>query len=167
MAKVLISVFSNVTFTKEKYHDSFVQNFINVLERMGNDVMSIFGNDYTDHPFKFKTINYILKQELLEKVNKFNPDIIITFNNYFPCEEIITKTDCPIILYTADGCDFFAFQDLIKNDLDNWVLLNIVVSPLLSLIIMGICVWTIKTISKNKNLDLVFFGGAYYQKENP
>ena len=58
------------------------------------------------------------------------------------------------------------FQDLIKNDLDNWVLLNIVVSPLLSLIIMGICVWTIKTISKNKNLDLVFFGGAYYQKEN-
>lgn len=59
------------------------------------------------------------------------------------------------------------FQDLIKNDLDNWVLLNIVVSPLLSLIIMGICVWTIKTISKNKNLDLVFFGGAYYQKENP
>ena len=59
------------------------------------------------------------------------------------------------------------FQDLIKNDLDNWVLLNIVVSPLLSLIIMVICVWTIKTISKNKNLDLVFFGGAYYQKENP
>ncbi len=125
MAKVLISVFSNVTFTKEKYHDSFVQNFINVLERMGNDVMSIFGNDYTDHPFKFKTINYILKQELLEKVNKFNPDIIITFNNYFPCEEIITKTDCPIILYTADGCDFFAFQDLIKKYNDRYIYLNL------------------------------------------
>lgn len=55
-------------------------------------------------------------------------------------------------------------QDIIMNDVENWFLLNIVISPILSFTIMIICIWIIKILSCNKILDLIFFGGAYYSQ---
>lgn len=56
------------------------------------------------------------------------------------------------------------FQDIIKNDVEDWFLLNIVISPILSFAIMIVCIWIIRILSRNKILDLIFFGGAYYSQ---
>ena len=125
MARIIISTFSNVTWTKEKYHDSFVEGFANALKRCGNQVLMIRTNEFVDYPVTSKLKSNINKKKLLKSINNFNPELIITFNNSFPCEEFITRTSCPIILYTADGCDFFAFKDLIKKYQDRYVFFNL------------------------------------------
>ncbi len=55
----------------------------------------------------------------IDKVKKFQPDIIFTFNNQIS-EEIIKVTDCPIILFEADLSEFFANTDLIKKYKDRY-----------------------------------------------
>lgn len=125
MARVLVSAFSNVTWTKERHHDSFVEGFTRALERCGNEVLLVMVNGFIHHPMSPILAPNINKSELIEDITEFNPELIITFNNSFPCEEFITITNCPIILYTADGCDFFAFKELINKHLDRYVFLNL------------------------------------------
>lgn len=124
MANVIISAFSNVTFTKEKFQDSFVQGFINVLLRMGNNVMSIYGNDLLTGMITPYIPHKEAHEHFMDKVKKFKPDLIITFNHYFPCKELITETNCPIVVYVSDGCDLFAFPELIKKYIDRYTFLK-------------------------------------------
>ncbi|WP_147276945.1 glycosyltransferase [Runella aurantiaca] len=120
MAKILFSAFSNVTWTPEKHLDSFVEGFIRSLARSGNEVLNIRTNDFVKHPITSKLIPFIDKAELQKKIKDFNPDLIITFNNSFPFEEVVSETNCPIALYVADGPDFFAFKDLISKYADRY-----------------------------------------------
>lgn len=125
MARILLSAFSNVTWTKEKHHDSFVEGFINSLIRCGNDVMSVRCNDFMLHPCSTNLKINIQKSKMINLIEKFNPELIITFNNSFPCEEFVTRTNCPIVLYTADGCDFFSLKGLISEYRDRYIFLNL------------------------------------------
>lgn len=125
MARILLSAFSNVTWTKEKYHDSFVEGLSNALKRCGNEVFMVRVNEFVEHPVTSNIYSFVNKKKLIEDIDKFNPELIITFNNSFPCEEFVTKTNCPILLYTADGCDFFAFKNLISAYRERYVFLNL------------------------------------------
>ncbi len=120
MAKILFSSFSNVTWTKQKYLDFFVEGFLRSLKRNGNHVLSIRTNDFVTHPVTSKCRQNINKAKLLSKVRAFKPDLIITFNNSFPCPELVSETDCPIALYTADGPDCFSYRETIEKYMERY-----------------------------------------------
>lgn len=120
MARILFSSFSNVTWTKEKYLDSFVEGFIRSLKRNGNSVLNIRTNDFVDHPVSSNPTTSINTPLLLHEIKTFNPDLVITLNNSLPCHEVITHTNCPIALYTADGPDFFSHRDMIEKHMDRY-----------------------------------------------
>ena len=124
MANVVIFSYSNVTWTKEHYFDSFVTGFANALSRCGNDVLNIdlkgFVND-----FKTEYICDSNKKYVGESVAAFKPDLIITFNNMLHDTEHIKKLSCPVVLYPADGVDFFWHKHFLRKELDLYWFLDI------------------------------------------
>ena len=110
MAKILLSFYSNVTWTREKYKDSFIEGFINALQRMGNDCLSVRVNDFVDN----KNIE-INKDKLKEDIIHFSPELIIAFNNVLPDYDIYTYTNCPICFFSSDSAIWWKRKDLIKK----------------------------------------------------
>jgi len=56
------------------------------------------------------------------------------------------------------------FPDTIAWYVGNEWFLDLVVAPLLSLAFLALCLILIKGISKNKMLDIIFFGGQYHKR---
>lgn len=55
------------------------------------------------------------------------------------------------------------FPDTLAWYVESEWLLNAVIAPALSIGFLVLCLWLIQVISKNKTLDLLFFGGQYYK----
>lgn len=110
MARILLSFFSNVTWAREKYKDSFVEGFINALQRMGNDCLSVRVNDFIDNQ-KMQIKRDILKEDII----RFSPDLIITFNNVLPDYNIYSYVNCPIAFFSSDSSIWWQRKDLIKK----------------------------------------------------
>ena len=53
------------------------------------------------------------------------------------------------------------FPDIVKWDVHNELLLNLVVAPLVSLFVLLICLVIIKLLSRSRALDILMFGGQY------
>lgn len=56
------------------------------------------------------------------------------------------------------------FRDTLAWYVGNEWVLDLVVAPLLSLAFLALCLILIKGISKNKMLDIIFFGGQYHKR---
>lgn len=56
------------------------------------------------------------------------------------------------------------FPDTLAWYVESELLLDIVVAPLLSIVILALCLWLILVLSKNKTIDLLLFGGQYYKR---
>lgn len=57
------------------------------------------------------------------------------------------------------------FPDTFAWYVESEFLLDVVIAPLIALAFLVICLFLIHLISKNKTLDLLFFGGQYYKKK--
>jgi uncharacterized membrane protein YeiB len=57
------------------------------------------------------------------------------------------------------------FPDTFAWYVESEFLLDVVIAPLIALAFLVICLYLIHLISKNKTLDLLFFGGQYYKKK--
>src|SRR5574344_1187150 len=121
MSRILISFFSNMTWLSPIKPDSFVESFSNVLKRNGNDVLSITTNYFKDEKKVFKYIN---TNKVIDEVKKFNPDLIIAFNNSLPSVKILEHTTCPIVLFAADSPSFFENKDIINKYIDRYFFVN-------------------------------------------
>ena len=119
MAKILIVFFSNVTWTKEKYKDSYIEEFTNVLVRHGNNCLSLMINDFLEPTGK--KICKINTKKLQNDISLFNPDLIISFNNVLPDRNIFNYTNCPIACFSADSPIWWANKDLIKSHLKRYL----------------------------------------------
>lgn len=53
------------------------------------------------------------------------------------------------------------FPDIVEWNMQNEILLNFVVAPLISLFVLLICIIIIKLLSSSRNLDILMFGGQY------
>jgi fucose 4-O-acetylase-like acetyltransferase len=53
------------------------------------------------------------------------------------------------------------FPDIVEWNMQNEILLNFVVAPLISLFVLLICIIMIKLLSSSRNLDILMFGGQY------
>lgn len=124
MARILLSAFSNVTWTKEKYHDSFVEGFSNALKRCGNEILRIRVNDFMVTYSLTDLRPDIDTHKILKKIKDFDPDLIIVFNNTFIDDRIVDETNCPIICFASDSPSFFTSQNLFKKYLDRYYFLN-------------------------------------------
>lgn len=124
MARVLLSAFSNVTWTKKIYHDTFTEGFINALERCGNNVLSFHLNSITYNSSDMTIKDDIDIDYIRENVKTFDPELIITFNNCLPGSSILEDTNCPICVYSADVPTLYVNPDDILHNKERYYFLN-------------------------------------------
>ncbi|MDJ0625424.1 MAG: hypothetical protein QNJ31_03560 [Candidatus Caenarcaniphilales bacterium] len=124
MANIIVSAFSNVTWTKQTYHDSFIEGFINSLRRCGNNLLSLRVNDFVIGGPNSTNKIFFDQAKFEIKIKEFQPDLIVVFNNTFPTEKILQVTNCPIACFASDSPAFFSQKNLIDKYLDRYQFFN-------------------------------------------
>ena len=120
MAKILLSFLQPIINKNPEtlfcYYDALSQE----LNAQGNDVLILntLNMYYLPGREKQKCMDYYKNM-----VKDFNPDIIFAFNNNL-YEEIISITNCPIILYEADLSNLFLNKDFIKKYNDRYYMVT-------------------------------------------
>ena len=108
MSKIFLAFYSGVNDEhNELAIPCFYESFINGLIKYGNKVFAHVSKKFI---FSEKQI----PQNLLHEIEKFNPDLIILFNNNF--YDISEKFDCPIIIFDVDSPLYYSNQtNLLKK----------------------------------------------------
>lgn len=125
MANVLLSTYSNVTWTHVRYHDSFIQGFINALKRNGNNVMVVRTNEFLTDQISATPRTWMDTVKITQRVQAFKPDLILTFNNSLPCPQVIESTTCPVLVYASDAPSFFVAKHLIQKHQERYYFLDL------------------------------------------
>ncbi len=112
MAKIFVSFFNNIEDPNNpQAMPCFYEGFLQELVKNGNDVLCYsnkkWGEDFGKPPKSF-----------LDKIEEFNPDLIILFNNC--CYDLTPYFDCPIIIWEADSYLYYSNKDVIKNNPDRF-----------------------------------------------
>ncbi|MDD4519434.1 MAG: hypothetical protein PHI50_00920 [Alphaproteobacteria bacterium] len=123
MTKILFSVLSNITSRKKGTLDSFFQNFVDSLTQNGNEVFLFLSNDYIKVSKNNVACYLYNKENLIEKVNHFKADLIITPNHEIPLD-ILENTSCPILVYTADSPAYFRHKDYLKKNKERYFFMH-------------------------------------------
>ena len=120
MANIVISAFSNCSFTEEKYTDCFTEQFINALSAFDNKILYIQCNGLIEYHTNKLYKRYIWVKD---KIKKFSPDLFITYNNVLPGQDIPKIVDCPILLYPCNLNIFWNQREQVKDYLDQYYFL--------------------------------------------
>lgn len=94
------------------YYESFVKE----LEKHGNTLLVINKGVFAKKYFE-PTTEY--KEFLVQEIKKFNPELIIAFNNQV-FDGLLENTSCPIVLFDADSSYLFSSKDLIPKYIDRY-----------------------------------------------
>ena len=108
MARILITFYQVPMLNEVENIICFYEGFVNTLRDCGNDVVILntaFFSEKHDESF------------LISEVQKYDPDLILTFNNQI-FESIYKITNCNIVMFDADGVEFFAYKELINVNKD-------------------------------------------------
>ena len=116
MSKILISFFSGVSQNDETQVAPFYDGLSKALTRNGNKVLLLVTNDFLPKPWNgYNKPSRYHKNYIHNKIKKFDPDLIINFNNSF-IEDVENIVDCPIIVWDSDTFQYFNEKEkLIKN----------------------------------------------------
>ncbi len=100
MARVIVTYYKmqELTIGKRMY---YYEAFIDELRQLGNDVLAVntaFFNSYDSNEVTNKELNSMI----LKKAQKFEPELIITFNHRIP-QCILDAFDVPIIIWDGDS----------------------------------------------------------------
>ena len=112
MTRIFVSFFSGVNDPLNKAAiPCFYESFLNGLKKTGCEVLAYvtkaFAADYKKIP-----------DELLCKIKKFDPELIILFNNAF--YDISNKFECPILIYEVDSPLYYSNKEAIKQKPDRY-----------------------------------------------
>ena len=103
---------------------AFYESFINELSGLSNKVdyinLSLLKN-YWDNTFT--KLNGREKENIINKIKTFAPEIIFTFNNQIT-SEIIQNTACPICIMDADNLNLFPNKDFIAKYSDRYYIVS-------------------------------------------
>lgn len=112
MAKILITLWQYDIFNNSPSNlFCYYEGLIKELQKFDNQVFVVNRRFIAKNYFLPEIIN---KNELVEQVKQFNPDLIIAFNNQI-FDGLLENTTCPIALFDADGIDFFSCKNEIKK----------------------------------------------------
>lgn len=108
MARIFISFFDGIVdLNNPKAMSCHYESLLTEFKNAGNDILyfdhKIWGKDFGKPPKNF-----------LNQLKKFNPDLIILFDNR--CYDISKHFDCPIIIWEADSCLYFSNKEEIKKN---------------------------------------------------
>lgn len=112
MAKIFMSFFSGVSDPNNKNAiPCFYESFIQGLQKSGNEVLTyvskVFNRNFDNIP-----------NNLLSEIKKFNPDIIILFNNAF--YDIAKYFECPIFIYEVDSPLFYSNKKALTENINRY-----------------------------------------------
>ncbi len=121
MAKILFCISNSIPVNKGYKIACFYEQIISELQKYGNDVLVFDPNLFNTSPFCSENVlkNEISETSLREKISKFSPDLVITFNNA-TYSRILEVTDCPIVVWNADMPYLWNQTDLIKNNKERY-----------------------------------------------
>lgn len=119
MAKILLSLYQvkigNTYNNLACFYDSFSQE----LKKCGNDVFIVNVNELKKDYFDCEIEN---ESNVMDKINQFNPDLVISFNNQiFPG---ILTLDCPIAIFDADAYELFSCKKILNENISRYTMLT-------------------------------------------
>ena len=116
MSKILISFFSGFYHNDEIQVGTFYDGLSKALIRNGNKVLLLATDDFLPIAWNgYNRPSRYHKHYIHNKIKKFDPDLVITFNNSFieGAEHIV---NCPSIVWDSDTFKYFNEKEkLIKN----------------------------------------------------
>jgi hypothetical protein len=118
VARIFFSTVSGLPNSKKL--PCFYEGFVDALLREGNEVMLMITNDFlVDCWHTNKLLLNIQKDRLEDRIKKFNPDLVITFNNslYEKIPELVT---CPIAVWSADSPAMFSDKVAIQKNVHRY-----------------------------------------------
>ena len=108
MARIVVAWHNQLLFANPSARACFLDAFLDGLKMAGNDIL-LFEKSYF-----MKTVQEAIPQQYLEKIQSFNPDLFIFFNNQF--WDISKLFDVPIIIYDVDSPNVFCnLEELQRN----------------------------------------------------
>ena len=106
MANIVVAIYNSLRNTKGMF--PYIETFLNELKKAGNNILC----------FEKNIAEIIIDSDLPEmykkKIEEFNPDLFILFNNQF--YDVSKYFDVPIIIYDIDSPNVYANIDLLKNN---------------------------------------------------
>jgi len=123
MAKIFVSFRTGLVKNKAPI-GPYYEGLFRSLVRNGNDVLYFNGSEFLKDSWNgSNTLKNNLDVEKIEnKIKKFNPDLVITFN-YTTYKNLHKIVDCPICIWDADLPYYFSDKDTIKDNLDRFYFL--------------------------------------------
>lgn len=122
MAKILISLSNAINLNGEFQIPCFYEQMINELKKCGNDILVFIPNYFNKALYgsENELRKDVSENELRSSIRRFNPDLVITFNNatYYKLLEI---TDCKVIIWNADTEFFWNQVGLMKKNKDRYI----------------------------------------------
>ena len=124
MAKILLSFFSGIRHDNEYKIGVFYEGLSNALKRNGNDVLQLVTSDFLPTPWGGNNKSSIYhKKYVTNSIKKFNPDLIISFNNSL-VDGVEKAFDCPIIIWDSDSLKYFNNKNQLLKNKDRYIFLH-------------------------------------------
>ena len=125
MAKILLSLSNAIKLNDEFQIPCFYEQLIEELKKCGNDILLYIPNYFNQKMYESENElrGDVSEEELRARIKKFNPDLVITFNNttYYKLLEI---TDCKVVVWNADTESFWNQVELMRKNKDRYVLFS-------------------------------------------
>ena len=121
MSKIIIFSFSHIYVDNQWQLLSFYEGFSEAFTKRGHVVRHIITNECNIDPWNGNNIPFSNKLAIdtINKIKKFNPDLIISFNNSI-INNISKYVDCPIVIAEADRWMYFSNKPEIKKNVNRY-----------------------------------------------
>jgi|LakMenE18May11ns_1017448.scaffolds.fasta_scaffold9867596_2 hypothetical protein len=121
MSKIIIFSFSPIYEDNQWQLLSFYEGFLEAFTKRGHVVRHIITNECNIDPWNGYNIPFSnkLATDTINKIKKFNPDLIISFNNSI-INNIDKYVDCPIVIAEADRWMYFSNKPEIKKNVNRY-----------------------------------------------
>ena len=124
MARILLTFHNHLLFRfviQEKKQlenalSAFYEGFVQGLKDAGNEVLVY---SCADAMFWERDITQSCPQDIATKIQQFNPDLAILFNNSF--YDITNIVECPIVVYEVDTPMYYSNKALLKDKVSRFM----------------------------------------------
>jgi len=103
---------------------AFWDGLFKELKNCGNNLLVIntaYFNDYNSNVVKNKKLDRLI----LDRVDQFKPDLIITFNHRIPYSILETYKDIPSVIWDGDALEYFCDLKYIKENIERYKIFSI------------------------------------------
>jgi len=121
MSKIAIFSFSPVIVNGERKLLNYYEAISLEFQKRGHRVLNLITNNFIVDPWNGENtpISNDEEKRVLSSLKKFNPDLIISFNNS-KLDKVVKFFDCPIVICEADTPEYFSSKKDLKRNSDRY-----------------------------------------------